>query len=77
MAQIPKDYRDALKDDDKSLEIFINDMSTFDRYFCELMFTKKDFTLRMEVHGCNGKLLHSRVQNDGFQRPPQAPQKRT
>ena len=61
-------YKKALKDD-KALAIFLRAMSQFDRYFCELMNDNKDFTLRLEVRGVQGKLIHCRVTNDGFERP--------
>ncbi len=62
------DYRKALKDDE-SLAIFLRQMTKFDHAFCEAMFDHVDFTLRLEVRGDQGKLLHTRVSNDGFERP--------
>ncbi len=62
------DYRDALQDDE-SLATFLKAMRNFDKQFCEMMTDGTDFTLRIEVHGCKGELLHVRVNSDGFERP--------
>ena len=59
--------------DDESLAIFLRNMAKFDRHFCELMVTGADFTIRLEVHGCDGKLIHCRVNSDGFDRPRNLP----
>ena len=59
----------SLFDNNESLAIFIRNMAKFDKYFCQLMADGVDFTLRMEVHGNKGKLIHCRVHNDGFERP--------
>ena len=61
-------YREVLQDDE-SLAIFLRNMAKFDRQFCELMSTGADFTIRLEVHGNTGKLVHCRVHSDGFDRP--------
>lgn len=63
------DYRAAIKDD-RSLATFLRNMSKFDRKFCEAMADGVDFTLRLEVHGNKGEIIHCRVQDDGFDRPP-------
>ena len=51
------------------LAVFLRTLQQFDRYFCEAMIGGKDFTLKIEVRGNAGKLLHSRVYNDTFDRP--------
>lgn len=61
-------YREALKDDE-SLATFLKAMKNFDQQFCDFMTAGTDFTLRLEVHGCKGELLHVRVYSDGFERP--------
>lgn len=61
-------YREILKDD-RSLAKFLKAMAKFDRRFCEEMNDRTDFTLRMEVRGNQGELLHCRVVDDGFDRP--------
>lgn len=63
------DYKDALQDDE-SLAIFLRAMAKFDHFFCSAMAQREDFTLKMEVHGNHGQLIHARVQMDGFERPP-------
>jgi len=67
-------YRRVLADDDESLAIFLRGMSKFDRLFCEQMMEGSDFTLRLEVRGNRGKLVHSRVSTDRFEK--QEPGKR-
>ena len=64
-------YREALKDDE-SLASFLKAMSQFDRRFCEAMTEGTDYTIRLEVRGCKGRLLHARVHSDGFERPREA-----
>jgi len=61
-------YRKVLEDD-KSLAVFLRNMARFDQHFCELMSSGVDFTIRLEVHGNGGKLVHCRVHSDGFDRP--------
>jgi hypothetical protein len=61
-------YRDVLKDDE-SLAIFLRGMAKFDKDFCDAMVQKEDFTLKMEIHGNRGSLIHCRVTKDGFERP--------
>lgn len=60
---------EAFGQDNESLGIFLRGMKKFDVYFCELMAGGHDFTLKMEIHGNKGKMIHCRVQNDGFERP--------
>jgi len=61
-------YREAIQDDE-SLALFLRSMKKFDQRFCDAMASGEDFTLRMEVHGNKGVLIHVRVQDDGFERP--------
>jgi hypothetical protein len=62
-------YRDVLKDE-RSLAVFMRNMAKFDRFFCEAMTAGVDFTLRFEVRGNQGELIHCRVGNDAHDRPP-------
>jgi len=64
----PSLYKEALGDDE-SLSIFLRNMAKFDAYFCEAMTAGIDFTLRFEIRGNQGKMLHCRVHNEGFERP--------
>lgn len=59
----------AFGQDNQSLAIFLRGMRKFDAHFCELMASGTDFTLKMEIHGNNGKMIHCRVYNDSFERP--------
>ena len=63
-------YKQAFQNDNPSLEVFTQSLAKFNRYFCELMASRSDFTLNMEVHASNGELVHCRVKNDAFDRPP-------
>ncbi len=70
MGSTPKtNYRDVLEDDE-SLAVFLRSMSEFDQEFCDEMASGSDFTLRLEVRGDKGKLVHCRVNTDRFNRPP-------
>lgn len=62
------DYRSALKDDE-SLALFLRNMAKFDKSFCDLMAAGVEYTLRLEIHGNKGELIHVRVNHDGFDRP--------
>lgn len=64
----PPDYRSVLKDD-ASLADFLSAMKDFDRAFCDSMASGADFTIKLEVHGCAGTLLHARMSSDSFRRP--------
>jgi hypothetical protein len=64
----PPNYRDVLKDN-ASLADFLSAMQDFDRAFCDSMATGADFTIKLEVHGCKGELLHARMSADSFRRP--------
>lgn len=61
-------YKEVLRDD-QSLEIFMRNMEDFDQYFCELMSKGVDFTLKMEVRGNKGELIHVKVDPLRFDRP--------
>ncbi len=64
-------FRKAISDDD-SLQAFLLQMSKFSRLFCELMYGNADFTIRLEVHGNERKMLHARVSTDDIWRSPQS-----
>lgn len=64
----PSNYREALKDDE-SLAQFLSALRDFDRAFCDAMMAGVDFTLKLEVHGNLGEMIHARVQDDRFRRP--------
>ena len=56
-------------DNDPDITTFISTLRQFDQDFCDLLFSKTDFTLRLEVRGNKGKLIHCRVCTDRFDRP--------
>ena len=57
-----------LKDDELSLALFLRKMAEFDSRFCEAMVKKSDFTIRLEVRGDKGNLLHVRVYTDDIEK---------
>lgn len=70
-------WRSALKEQipyqqyltDESLKLFLAAMRKFDQAFLDHMADGDDFTLKLEVHGNCGKLIHARTSVDGFKRP--------
>ena len=65
-------YRQVLKDD-QDLAIFLRAMAKFDKAFTAAMVAGVDFTLRLEIHGNAGSLVHARVYDDEFERPGGGP----
>ena len=61
-------YKEVLKSDE-SLEVFIRNLKQFDHDFCDLMCENRDFTLRLEVRGNKGKMIHCRISRDHFDKP--------
>lgn len=61
---------EMLRDD--SLHIFLEGLKELDSSFCNLMVDGSDFTLRLEIRGNAGKLLHCRSYNDTIRRPAEA-----
>ncbi len=56
----------------ESLDMFVRAMAKLERRFCEAMMANEDYTLKLEIHGAAGKLIHYRVTADGFERPRNA-----
>ena len=63
----PSNYEKHLKDS-KDLARFLRNMQKFDSLFCDRMNDGREFTLRLEIKGKQGKLLHCRVGFDEFDR---------
>lgn len=61
--RIPSEPKDVIKGDD-ALNLFVRNLAKFDRQFCKSMFEGLDFTLRLEVRGVGGDLVHVRVYTD-------------
>lgn len=61
-------FQTAIKDDE-SLMLFIRKMKEFDTKFCSEMSLGSDYTIRLEVHGNKGEVLHVRVYHDSIDRP--------
>ncbi len=64
-----RDYDRAFAGDDESLAVFLKQMAKFNRAFCDAMADGLDYTLKLEVHGDKGRMIHARVHNDSFDRP--------
>lgn len=64
-----QNFRDYFNDE-RSLREFVGAMADFNHRFCDSMAAGTDFTLKLEVHGNCGELLHARVNDDSFRRPP-------
>lgn len=62
-----KSYESVISDD--SLKLFVRKMSEFDKAFCDAMTKESDFTLRLELRGNIGELLHVRLYQDDMERP--------
>ncbi len=65
-------YKDVLPDN-VHLALFLASMQKFDRLFCDAMNRGVDYTMRLEIRGNKGKLIHCRVVSDSFDRPADAP----
>ena len=57
------------KGEDDSLSLFLSKMAKFDKSFCDAMASGSDFTIRLEVRGDKGKLVHCRVYSEEIARP--------
>ncbi len=57
-------YNDAIGGNEKALAVFLSSVREFDEEFCRNMVDGTRFNLRLEVHGSNGKLIHTRVYLD-------------
>jgi hypothetical protein len=61
-------YHSILKDNE-SLSVFLRCLKEFDQDFCNLIYSGTDFTLRLEVRGNQGRLIHCRLSRDRFDKP--------
>lgn len=52
----------------ESLELFLNKVKEFDRTFCEFMSKGADFTVRLEVRGNRGEVIHVRLYADDLEK---------
>jgi len=62
------DYREGLEDDE-SLKCFLGNVREFDRLFCEMVGSGKEFSLKFEVHGNRGMMIHCKVSYTSCDRP--------
>jgi len=63
------DYRQVIKTD-SALRMFLSKVKDFDHIFSQEMAKGADFTVRLEVRGCNHRLIHVRLYRDSIDRPP-------
>lgn len=56
-------------DNKEVLDILTEQMKQFDELFCGLMFCESNFTIRLEVRGNKGEMLHARVYMDDMKQP--------
>jgi len=54
---------------DKSLKEFVAAMHDFNQAFCDAIADGVDFTIKLEVRGNLGQMLHARVLGDRWRRP--------
>lgn len=63
-------FRSAFQgDNNDSLGEFLRALKDFNEAFCSSMMSSVDFTLKLEVRGDGGKMLHARVLDDRWRRP--------
>ncbi len=62
------DYGKVIKNNE-SLKLFTDSLGEFNQSFCDRMAAGDDFTIKLEVRGCKGELLHSKAENLGIKRP--------
>jgi len=55
--------------EENQLVIFLRNLKDFEQTFIDMVVSEKDFTLRLEVRGDKGKLVHCRVSKDSFDKP--------
>lgn len=65
---MPKPIAHVLKDDE-SLKQFVAAMHDFNQMFCDAIADKVDFTIKLEVRGNLGELLHAKVDAGRWRRP--------
>lgn len=62
-------------EDEESLKLFLRKMKDFDEAFCREMFKGSDYTIRLEVRGNKGEVIHVRTSVDAIDRPNGAQQR--
>ena len=72
---LPLETIEDVVGDDESLMLVMESIQEFNDYFCKFMVNRADFTLRLEVHGNVGEILHCRAYID-VRKQPKVSQKR-
>jgi len=63
------EYARLLGSGTDALEMFNEAMMKLNNEFCEAMHKGHDFTIKLEVHGNKGEMIHARTTCDSFRRP--------
>lgn len=69
MAKKKTKYDNVFVDNKDSLDIYLDGMHKFDRAFCDAMMDGSDFTIKLEMRGNKGELIHCLVDRKCFRRP--------
>lgn len=67
--------KEVLKDQD-TVVAYTKAMQEFNQKFCDAMASCVDFTIKLEVHGNVGELIHVKVDSNSWRRPRSAERKR-
>jgi hypothetical protein len=62
------DYRGVLNDDE-SLATFLRNMKRFDSEFVSSMASGQEFSIKLEIHGNSGRMIHCKVNTTVCDRP--------
>ena len=65
-------YRKLL-DNKGTLDTFNDSLRKFDQAFLDFLVAGSEFTIKLEVRGSAGKLVHCRVYTDDLERTPAEP----
>ncbi len=70
-----KQYKEIMPNDEH-LAVFLRAMARFDCEFCRFMSEGIDFTLQLEIRADVGKMVHSRIHSNVFDRPKDSPKRK-
>lgn len=56
MKNIPKE----IQEDERAVQMYAYNLAEFDQMFSKVMMSRKEFTLRFEIRGNQGRLIHCR-----------------
>jgi len=64
-----KDPRYFLRNDPNGLRLFLKNLRKFNELFCKFVFNRSEFTIKLEVRGVKGGVIHCRVYSDDLEKP--------